>query len=240
MFTTRPVPLSPEQDKAYKSMLNTLCIQAAQGKITAANEAIKAQKLIQVACGIVYDGSGGEAAFNAGPRIKALLEVIEQSSAKVIVFVPFVSSLQMVAQELRFAHDKINFTRHAVGGKGIDDKVEVVYGDVSKNERTRIFTAFQKEDYPRVIVAQPSAMSHGLTLTEANTIVWYAPITSSEVFIQANARITRPGQKNKQFIVMLEGTPVEKRYYARLKNKEKVQGVFLDMVKDYRVEVDTV
>jgi SNF2 family DNA or RNA helicase len=75
-------------------------------------------------------------------------------------------------------------------------------------------------------------MSHGLTLTSASTIIWYAPVTSHDTYQQANARITRPGQKNTQFIVHLEGTEVERRIYKRLQSKEKMQGLLLDSVKD--------
>ena len=134
------------------------------------------------------------------------------------MFVPFVSAVHLVAGYLK---DK-GFT------------VECIYGEVSKGERDRIFAAFQRSDNPRVLVAQPASMSHGLTLTAASTIIWYAPITSNDVFVQANGRITRPGQKHGQLIVMLEGTEVERRYYRRLQNKQRVQGTLLDLVQEAR------
>jgi superfamily II DNA or RNA helicase len=109
-----------------------------------------------------------------------------------------------------------------------------VYGDVTKHERDVIFQGFQKGTNPQVIVAQPASMSHGLTLTAASTIVWAAPITSNDIFEQANGRITRPGQKHSQLIVMIEGSELERRYYKRLKEKQKVQGTFLDLVKKDR------
>jgi SNF2 family DNA or RNA helicase len=118
-----------------------------------------------------------------------------------------------------------------------DFTVEVIHGGVKKDERDRIFGAFQKGKDPKVIVAQPAAMSHGLTLTSASTIVWYSCVTSNEVFEQANGRINRPGQKMNNFIIMLEGTPVEKRIYSRLRNKQKMQGALLDEVKAHRDSV---
>ena len=54
------------------------------------------------------------------------------------------------------------------------------------------------------------------------------------MFVQANGRITRPGQKHGQLIVMLEGTEVERRYYRRLQNKQRVQGTLLDLVQEAR------
>jgi SNF2 family DNA or RNA helicase len=115
-----------------------------------------------------------------------------------------------------------------------DFNVEVIHGGVKKDERDRIFAAFQKAKDPKVLVAQPAAMSHGLTLTAASTIVWYSCITSNETFEQANGRINRPGQKMNNFIICLEGTPVEKRIYARLRGKQKMQGALLDEIKAHR------
>lgn len=235
MYDTRVAPLTAEQTKAYRDMMNKLTIEAQEGSITAANEAVKAQKLIQVACGCVYDGNGGEVVLDNTPRMETLMEVIEQANTKVIVFVPFVSVAEKVAKEVSFNLDKANFTDGILHGRKFGTKVELIHGGVSKNERDRIFGAFQRSDEPRVLVAQPAAMSHGLTLTAASTIVWYAPITSNETFVQANARITRPGQKHSQFIIMIEGTDIERRYYARLKDKQRVQGILLDLVKDSRV-----
>lgn len=218
LYEVRQAELTKEQKKAYKDMMQKLRIEAAQGEVTAANEAVKAQKLIQVGCGVVYDGQGGEIVLDASPRLDVVTEVIEQAGAKVIVFVPFVAVIDHVMSHVRAA----GYT------------AEAIHGGVSKNERDRIFSAFMKSKEPHVIVAQPAAMSHGLTLTAANTIIWYAPVSSNETWEQANARITRPGQKHSQLIVMIEGTDIEQKYYRRLKEKQRVQGLLLDMVQDSR------
>lgn len=218
IYTTRSAPLTDEQTTAYSSMMQKLCLESAEGKITAANEAVKAQKLMQIACGDVYDGKGGAVQLDATPRMNVLLEIIEESSSKVIVFVPFVAVIHKV--------------REFLTSKKI--KSAAVYGEVSKNERDRIFSDFQNDRNLDVIVAQPASMSHGLNLQAASTVVWFAPITSNDTFGQANARISRAGQKFNQLIVMIEGTAMERRYYQRLKNKQHVQGILLDMVQESR------
>jgi SNF2 family DNA or RNA helicase len=222
MFETRQVEMTKEQQKAYKEMVARLRTQADDGEITAVNEAVKMAKLIQIACGVVYANDGSEVTIPSTPRIKETREIVQQAEGKVIVFVPFVSSVKMVAEEL-----------------AKDFAVEVIHGGVNKNERDRIFGAFQKGKDPKVLVAQPAAMSHGLTLTSASTIIWYSCITSNETFEQANGRINRPGQKMNNFIIMLEATPVEKRIYSRLKNKQKMQGALLDEVKAHREDLTT-
>jgi SNF2 family DNA or RNA helicase len=83
---------------------------------------------------------------------------------------------------------------------------------------------------PHIIVAQPAAMSHGLTLTAANTIIWYAPYPSLDVYEQANARIVRPGQTRTTLICNVEATPVERKIYQRLRDRQKLQGLLLDLL----------
>ena len=171
-------------------------------------------------CGAVYGKDGEEHYVDAKPRYEAVREACEESGSKTIVFVPFVSMVKPLSEFL----EKSGFS------------VEKIYGDVSKGERDRIFSSFQKLKDPQVIVAIPQAMSHGLTLTAASTIVWAAPITNNDTFEQANARVSRPGQKLNQLIVMIEGSPIERKYYQRLKEKGRVQGILLDLVQNNRKE----
>ena len=214
-FITRDVALTPEQNKAYKDMLNKLSTEYAGGQILAVNEAVKANKLIQIACGVAYGTDGEHVVIPSKPRMDVLKEVIEESEGKVIVFVPLTGALESVASELRK-----------------DFTVETVHGGTSKTERDRIFGEFQRGLDPRVLVANASTMSHGLTLTAATTIVWYAPVHSNETYEQACARVRRPGQTRTTVIVHIAGTDVERRVYKRLQDKQSMQGVLLDMMKE--------
>ena len=216
IYETRHVDLSREQDAMYKVMVAKMRAEYAGGTILAANEAVKANKLVQIACGVAYDTEGNEVCIPADNRVAVVKEIIDQAAGKVIVFVPLTGALNHVAEALR--KDGVS--------------VAVIHGGTPKNERDTIFREFQQEATPRVIVAQPGTMSHGLTLTAANTVVWFAPVTSNETFQQAIARVTRPGQKLHQLIVMIEGTEIERRIYKRLEDKTSVQSTLLDMLKE--------
>lgn len=213
MYETRHARLTAEQKRMFDEMMGKLYTQSKGESITAVNEGVKAMKLVQICTGSTR---GDEEVIDTPPkhRLLALRDVIEEAGSKVIVFVPFRASLELVADVL---------------SKGYS--VEKIHGGVSKTERDRIFQGFQHGKDPHVLVAQPAAMSHGLTLTAASCIVWFAPITSAETYEQANARITRPGQKLAQLIVHLQGTDLEARMYDRLKHKTTMQGVLLDMFK---------
>ena len=210
----RDVELSPAQSVAYKTMKKDLQIMAAKGPITAQNEAVLRLKLLQISCGAVYGGDREIHHVDAAPRLRALREIMEQCNEKIIIFAPFTSVVHMLHKELKK-----------------DYSVEMVNGEVAAGERNRIFSAFQQSDNPRVIIADPGTMAHGLTLTAASTIIWYAPTDRTEIYLQANKRIDRPGQVNATTVVQLAATPVEREVYRRLEANESLQGLVLALAK---------
>lgn len=228
IYQTRHAPLTVEQSKAYKEMVNQLFTEFQGDQVQAVNEAVKLSKLVQIACGVVYGKNGEEVILPSKPRLDELKDVIQQAATKVIVFVPYKAVLHWVADELEKMFPGEHMKSRLQGEPG---HVVRISGDVPKHERDKIFSSFQRGS-ASILVAQPAAMSHGLTLTSASTICWYAPVTSHDTYQQANARITRPGQKHTQFIVHLEGTDAERRIYKRLQGKEKMQGVLLTAVKE--------
>jgi len=210
---TRKVDLTPEQAKHYKQMLKQLMTEVAGGTITAVNEAIKAQKLVQIALGVAYGENGETLELDCAPRISAVKEVIEEAGEKVILFVPLTGTLKMLEREL---------SKHWTVG--------VVNGEVSSAKRNDIFHNFQNTKSPHILLAHPATMAHGLTLTAASTVVWYGPITSNEQYVQANGRVERIGKKHVSNVVHIEATEVEHKIYQRLQNKQKLQGVLLDLI----------
>jgi len=214
IFLTRDVELSPEQKKAYVQMLSTLKAEYDGGEIMAVNEAVKANKLIQISCGVAYGNDHNDIIIPAPERIKVLKELISESEGKVIVFIPLTGALEHIAAEL-----------------SKDWEIGVIHGGTPKTQRDEIFQGFQKGTSPHVIVANPGTMSHGLTLTAATTIIWYAPVHSNDTYEQACARVRRPGQTRSTVIAHIAGSEIERRIYTRLKTKQKMQGLLLDMMK---------
>lgn len=220
-YVDRKVELNNEAKRAYKMLFDKMRALTSDGKsITAVNEGVLQNKLMQVACGYIYTDNKTVYELPNSNRLDALEEVIDECDRKLLVFVPYVHALTGIAAHLR--------------SKG--HSVETVSGSTPIGARNRIFAAFKNEANPRIIVAHPQCMSHGLTLTEANTVVWYAPTQSLEIYEQANARVTRPGQEVKTFIVHLFGTPVERMTYSRLKHRGKMQGLLLDLFSRQEVE----
>jgi SNF2 family DNA or RNA helicase len=215
IFQTYDIELSKEQMTAYREMLARLKAESDAGQILAINEAVKGNKLLQICCGVAYAVDGTEIMIGAPSRIEQLKEIINGSEGKVIVFVPLTGALNYVVGEL-----------------SNEFSVRSIHGETSKSVRDEIFRAFQDDPEPRVLVANPGTMSHGLTLTAATTICWYAPIWGAEIYEQANARVRRPGQKRSTVIAHIAGSEMERKVYARLKDKQALQSVLLDLIKE--------
>ena len=182
-------------------------------KITAVNAAVNINKLLQISGGAVYSDDKEVVEFDVKNRINAVIEVIEESANKVLVFIPFTHTIDL----LKAALDKKKISCAVINGK------------VSPNKRSTIVERFQKEADPEVLLIQPQAASHGLTLTAADTIIWYAPVTSVETYLQANARIDRPGQNHPMTVIHVSGSPVEKRLYTMLRNNIKNHQRLIDL-----------
>lgn len=220
----RQVGLDKEASEAYRALYNKarMLTQETGEAITAVNEGVLQNKLLQVSCGFIYTDKHTVYQLPASGRLRALDETLAETDRKVLVLVPFLHALAGVSSYLR--------------SKG--HLIATVHGGTSRTQRNKIFTDFQASLHgdPNVIVAHPQTLAHGLTLTQANTIVWYSPTTSLEIYEQANARINRPGQlADKTLIVHLAATPVERATYQRLKEKARMQGCLLKLFAEQEV-----
>lgn len=211
------VDMGKVQLKVYKDIVAHCQSAFSNGDlVTAANAGAAMNKLLQISLGWVYTKTGGTVPLDNQKRLDAMVDAIESTDRKVLVFAPFKHALEGISQ--------------ALTGEKIDHAV--VSGDTSTQERNRIFNLFQNTTKFKVLLAHPECCCHGITLTAADTVVWFGPITSLETYDQANHRIKRVGQKHKQQIVHLQGTSVEKRVYKMLTTKQDVQKTFLKMFAD--------
>jgi SNF2 family DNA or RNA helicase len=218
--TSRFAPLSAQQLKYYRQLKKDMLIEAAGEEVSAVNAAANLNKLLQIACGAVYTDTKNVIEFDVSDRLNAVSEVINEASHKVLIFVPFTHTLDMLKEYL---------TKQGV-------TAEIINGNVSVIKRTDIFKKFQEDVEPRVLLIQPQAAAHGVTLTAANVVIWYAPVTSSETYLQANERVHRQGQKNPVTVVHIEGSPVEASLYKMLQQKLDLHSQIIDL---YNSEINS-
>ena len=204
LTTTRLVPMTPQQSKYYTTLKDRMSIQAAGETITAVNAASGLSKLLQISCGAVYTDDKDVVEFDAGPRLSVLEEILEETDRKVLIFAMFRSSIDSIHNHLT--------------KKGFH--VELIHGGVTPNKRADTIRRFQNEQDPRVLVMQPQASAHGITLTAADTVVFYGPLMSVEQYIQCIARADRKGQDaGKVTVIHIESSPVEKKMFTALSTK---------------------
>jgi len=212
-YVKRTVELTKQQQRYYALLKNRMIIEAAGEAITSVNAAVNMNKLLQISCGAVYSDTGETIEFDIKNRYTALKEVIDETNQKVLVFVPFKHVISILAGKLQ--------------ADGITAKI--ISGDVPVNKRTDIFTRFQTTQDPRVLIIQPQSAAHGVTLTAADTVVWWGPVPSLETYAQANARVHRSGQRHPTTVVQLQGSSVERHIYQLLDNKIDIHSKVIDL-----------
>ena len=211
----RQCELSPEQRKAFNELKSTMVADAKAGKqVKAVNAADQIGKLRQILCGAIKVDDDYQA-LDHKPRLDVLLETIQGAAAKVLIVAPFKGIVRALEPELAAA----NYT------------VGVLNGDVSPSMRSKIINEFKSGPDPHILLCHPKVMSHGLNLTEADTLIFYAPIYSNDEYQQVLERFNRAGQKNKMTVVRMAAHPLEWEIYRLLANRQSTQNSILDLYK---------
>lgn len=214
-FSDRQVALSELQQAYYQMMKSKLVIYAKEHQITAVNAAVLLGKLLQICCGALKTDGGEYIDLDPSPRLAVLDEIFEEASAKVLVFVPYTGALRAVTAHLQKKYNVVQ-----------------VDGSTSRNKRAELFNTFKDDAKVAGMVAHPKVAAHGLNFTEADTIAWFSPIHSLDVYDQANERMARPGQQRATSIIHLGGMPLEWGAYKVLRTKGAAQAEFLELFKE--------
>lgn len=219
MTETREIPLTAQQNKYYKLLKDRMMVQAAGEVITAANAAVNVNKLLQISAGAAYTDDGEVVEFDCAPRLNVLMEVLEETQRKVLVFANFRHSINTICDFL--------------GRQGIE--CATIHGDISASKRTLIFSQFQTTPTPRVLVIQPQSAAHGVTLTAADTVIFWGPVMSVETYVQCCARADRQGQNSdKVTVIHLQGSEIERKMFKQLAHRV---GEHTSLIKLYEEEL---
>lgn len=210
----REAPLSSDQKKAFEQMRKQMVAETRDGDISAVHAADKINKLRQILCGSVKTSDGGYTPLDHKGRANTLIEAIEEASAKVLVICPFKGVLPALKASVETVAS-----------------CEILNGDVSPRRRDDIVLRFKTEADPHVLLCHPKVMSHGLNFTEADTLIFYAPIYSNDEFQQVVERFNRQGQTRKMTIVRMGAHPVEWKIYDMIDKRNFTQNSILDLYK---------
>ncbi|RKY42303.1 MAG: hypothetical protein DRP85_03190 [Candidatus Makaraimicrobium thalassicum] len=197
-YRTMEFDMEPKQKKYYDKVRKDQLAEFGEGTIVAQTAAIKANKLLQISAGAVYDEDGNVIIMGIKDKIDSI-ENIARQVGQVIVFSQFVK----VADHL---------------GEQVKDS-RVIYGKTPRKQRDQILADFKASRFS-VLIAQPRILSHGVNMQFCSTIIFFGPILGNAYYRQAIGRIRRSGQKKKQLIINFSCTKVEKKLYKALETKE--------------------
>lgn len=219
-FLDRAATLTKEQIVAVKQMKQDMILAKTRGGvITAVNAADKINKLRQILGGSIKDSetdagdTSGYVEIAHQPRTDLTIEMVEQAQGKAIVIAPFIGMMSTLKRDIE-----------AVGYS-----VGLLNGRVSPGARNKIVRQFKEEKDPHVIVCHPQVMSHGLNLTEADVLIFYAPIYSNDQYMQVIERINRAGQTRPMTIVRIAAHPIEWEIYKMVDLRKHGQDAILKL-----------
>ena len=184
LYQRREVELTDEQRRLYEEMRRASVAELSSGELVTAPRAItKLLRLHQIVCGIVPADDEAEARRLESNRIAALLEVIEETPSKVIVWATYRWNIREVCDALAKEHGP--------------ESVAHYYGDTSDEDREQAIRRFQDPADPlRFFVANPKTGGEGLTLTEGTTVVYFSNSHDLGERAQSEDRSHRRGQRN--------------------------------------------
>ena len=197
-YTVRYVSPTKEQWDMYESIRKHAMVLFDDGEMTSAPAVItQLLRLQQILSGHLKTDEGETITFPT-KRLDALQEILAEHSGKAIIWSRFRHDIEMITQALAKTFG--------------EDSVAAYYGDTPDNERNDIVMRFQKSNALRFFVGNPATAGYGLTLTEADLVVYYANDFNLETRIQSEDRAHRIGQRNPVTYIdlMTEGSIDEK------------------------------
>ena len=198
---TEEVPLSAEQDRLIKQLMDDLVAMVASEEIEATTASTLAQKMLQVAGGAVRS-KGGVVRVDATPKINKLIEILHRTPRKKVVFSSFTAINDMLVEHIRAA----GFS------------CEKIDGSVTGNTRSVLLRDFLNADTPHVLVCHPRTTAFGVELASADHIICYGvPLTGAFMYQQMFERLSSARQTAEEtFVVHLSAGKQDKLSFAAL------------------------
>ena len=177
-------------------------------------------RLQEVGAGSVRSETG-ETICLKNNRLQAVLDVLEETAGKVVIFAVFRTDIERLAEILRKKYG--------------ENSVATYYGDTPQSERQNIITRFQDPDNElKYFISNPQTGGRGITLTEANVIIYYSNSYDLELRIQSEDRIHRIGQDDKcTYIDLVSKNTVDEHILKTLLNKVKISNEVLGEIREW-------
>ena len=215
IYIRRSIQMTPEQKKAYKELQRFAYTQLANSKSVTINHIMtQITRLHQISCGFIRTDDGHITELPS-LRLSELSSILEETNGKVIIWA-------------NYRHDIEKIKNLLIKEYG-ENSVGTYYGDVSNSEREEVINKFQNPDDPmRFFVGNTQTGGFGITLTEANTVIYYSNNYDLEKRLQSEDRAHRIGQTNKvTYIDIVCERTVDEKIVKALRKKQSIASTIL-------------
>ena len=207
VFTKRLVELTPEQDKAYKQMKQMALAMLDNGEVmTTVNVMTQLMRLHQITCGHFKADDGTTTALKNN-RMDALLQLLEETDGKVIIWANYREDIKNIVAALKKAYGDASTVEY--------------HGGVDSTLRQEHIAQFQQKNGPtRYFVGNAQTGGYGITLTAANTVIYYSNSYDLEKRLQSEDRAHRIGQTGSvTYVDLITENTVDDKIVKSLRNK---------------------
>ena len=205
IFMKRQIDLTPEQNKLYKQMKEQALAEMNGKQVTTVNVLTQLMRLHQITCGH-FAADDGSIQGIKNNRLSELMDVLEEVEGKAIIWAHYQYDIKKIIKEIKKIH----------GPSSVVD----YYGLTPQDERQGNIKKFQDDPRCRFLVGTPSTGGYGITLTAANTVIYYSNGYDLEKRLQSEDRAHRIGQhKPVTYIDILAEETVDEKIVKALRKK---------------------
>ena len=220
VFIKRHVTLTADQKKIYEQMKEQ-ALAVLNGKVTTTMTVLtQLMRLHQITCGFVTADDGTTQHVESN-RLNELMSILEDTDGKVIIWANYQLSVGEIIQKITKVYGPDSYVHY--------------YGLTPQEDRQDFIRKFQNDPKCRFIIGTPQTGGYGITLTEANTVVYYSNGYDLEKRLQSEDRAHRIGQKKTVTYIDLiaEDTIDEKIVEALRKKIDIASQVMGEELKDW-------
>ena len=219
VYIRREVDLTDEQSKAYATMKSAALAQLKGKMATAPHVLTQMMRLHQITCGHLKNDDGTITDIKNN-RLKELISLLDEVEGKVIIWANYVHDIEHIVKEIS---DEFG-----------NDSIVQYYGAISAEERQKNIEKFQDPDSKtRFFIGNPQTGGYGITLTCANTVVYYSNGYDLEKRLQSEDRAHRIGQtKSVTYVDFIAPKTVDEKIVKALRKKMNIANEIMD--EDWR------
>ena len=219
VYTRREVELTDEQDQAYATMKSAALAQLKGKMATAPHVLTQLMRLHQITCGHLKNDDETITEIKNN-RLKELLNLLEEVEGKVIIWANYIYDIKNIVK--------------AISDEYGPESIVEYYGNISAEQRQKNIEKFQDPNSKaRFFIGNPQTGGYGITLTAANTVIYYSNGYDLEKRLQSEDRAHRIGQnKSVTYIDLIAPKPVDEKIVKALRKKMNIANEIMD--EDFR------